>query len=54
MVFVAVDENGKKTAVPTWEPREERDIALQKHAMRFYAARQVLDQALNELEKLMA
>ena len=53
MVFVAVDEDGKKTAVPTCEPMQESDIALQKHAMSFYAARQVLDRELNELEELM-
>ena len=53
MVFVAVDEDGKKTAVPTWEPKEESDIALQKHAMSFYAARQMLDKELKELEILM-
>ncbi len=53
MVFVAVDENGKSTPVPTWEPKEERDIALQKHAMSFYAARQELDKELKELGELM-
>jgi uncharacterized protein (TIGR00369 family) len=53
MVFVAVDEDGKTTPVPTWEPKEEHDIALQKHAMSFYAARQALDKELTELEELM-
>ncbi len=53
LVFVAVDEDGNKTPVPIWEPKDERDIALQQHAMHFYAARRALDQELTELEKVM-
>lgn len=53
MAFVAVDENGSTTPVPAWEPTEERDVALKKHAQSFYSARQSLDKELKELDKLL-
>lgn len=34
MVFVAVDENGKKIEVPSWVPETEEDILLEKNAMK--------------------
>ena len=34
ITFVAVDENGTKTAVPQWSPIKKRDIQLQQYALK--------------------
>jgi acyl-CoA hydrolase len=37
MVFVALDEQGRPTPVPAWEPDTPEDRALQERAMRLLA-----------------
>jgi 4-hydroxybenzoyl-CoA thioesterase len=32
IVFVALDDAGRPTAVPKWEPRSDEDVALDRHA----------------------
>jgi len=32
IVFVALDDAGRATPVPTWEPRSDEDVALDQHA----------------------
>jgi acyl-CoA hydrolase len=34
MVFVAVDEGGKPTEVPSWKPTEDHDIRLEEYALK--------------------
>ncbi|MGA7966388.1 MAG: acyl-CoA thioesterase [Gammaproteobacteria bacterium] len=40
VVFVALDENGSKVAVPKWTPRSERDRKMERYAMRLAELRQ--------------
>jgi acyl-CoA hydrolase len=44
IVFVAVDDNGHAVAVPTWEPRDETDIALQDYAKNMMALGKEMEQ----------
>lgn len=44
IVFVAVDDNGHAVAVPTWEPRDETDIALQDYAKNMMALSKEMEQ----------
>lgn len=44
IVFVAVDDNGHAVAVPTWEPRDKTDIALQDYAKNMMALSKEMEQ----------
>ena len=39
VVFVALDEDGRKVDVPKWKPRSERDRNLEKYAVRLAGMR---------------
>lgn len=41
IVLVALDENGRRTAVRQWEPTTEEDIALDRHARDMVASREL-------------
>jgi acyl-CoA hydrolase len=43
VVFVAVDAEGKPTAVPPWQPRDSVDQALENYARRLAELRQQMD-----------
>lgn len=47
MVFVALDEQGKPTAVPAWTPETDKDRQLVKYATRLRAVRDELDADLD-------
>ena len=40
VVFVALDEDGRKVQVPKWTPRTERDRKMEQYAMRLAELRQ--------------
>ncbi len=40
VVFVALDEEGRKVSVPKWTPRSERDRKMEQYAMRIAELRQ--------------
>lgn len=46
MVFVALDDTGKPTAVPAWQPLTEDDRRLAEYAARLKALRSALDAEL--------
>ncbi len=48
VVFVAVDDDGKPTPVPHWEPKSELDQALEDYARRLAELRKETDTALEE------
>jgi acyl-CoA hydrolase len=48
VVFVAVDDEGKPTPVPRWEPVTELDKALEDYARRLAELRKETDAALEE------
>ncbi len=48
LVFVAVDDKGKPTAVPRWEPVTELDCALEDYARKLAELRKEMDAALEE------
>ncbi|MGH8502969.1 MAG: acyl-CoA thioesterase [Gammaproteobacteria bacterium] len=48
LVFVAVDDNGKPTAVPPWRPQTELDRALEDYARKLAELRRETDAALEE------
>lgn len=39
VVFVALDEDGRKITVPTWKPRSERDRNMEQYAVRLAGMR---------------
>jgi acyl-CoA hydrolase len=46
MVFVASDEAGYPVEVPSWQPQEVKDLALEKYAIQAKEAAQSLDKEL--------
>jgi acyl-CoA hydrolase len=42
-VFVALDESGRPTAVPKWQPLDETDKALEAYALRLMELRQGIE-----------
>lgn len=48
LVFVAVDDKGKPTPIPAWEPVTELDKALEDYARRLAELRKDMDAALEE------
>jgi acyl-CoA hydrolase len=48
LVFVAVDDKGKPTPVPRWEPVAELDKAMEDYARRLSELRKDMDTALEE------
>jgi acyl-CoA hydrolase len=48
LVFVAVDDKGKPTPVPRWEPTTELDRALEDYARQLADLRKQMDAALEE------
>ena len=47
IIFVAVDEAGKPTAVPKWTPSSEEDIALEQYAKKLMELRQGVEQEMS-------
>ena len=43
IVFVAVDEDGKPVMVTPWEPRTEREAAMQQYAVRLMELRRSIE-----------
>lgn len=43
IVFVAMDEHGKPTPVPLWQPTEGGDIVLQEYAQKLMKLRSEID-----------
>ncbi len=43
IIFVAVDDQGKPTAVPRWEPQTEEDIALHQYALKLMELRKGIE-----------
>jgi acyl-CoA hydrolase len=50
IVYVAIDETGKPTAVPHWEPQSEEDRALEAYALRLMEMRKGIEE---EMERHM-
>lgn len=46
IVFVAVDENGKPTPVPNWEPDNEEDRQLEAYAKKLMELRTNIEQEM--------
>jgi len=44
VVFVALDEDGRKVDVPKWTPRSERDRNMEQYAMRLAELRQKIQE----------
>ena len=42
-VFVALDPDGKPTPVPAWTPQTERELALDRYALRLIEHRKQMD-----------
>ena len=47
VVFVACDEKGNPVSIPTWEPEQADDIALEQYAIEAKLAAQSLDARLH-------
>lgn len=47
IIFVAVDEAGKLTAVPKWTSASEEDIALEQYAKKLMELRQGVEQEMS-------
>jgi uncharacterized protein (TIGR00369 family) len=43
-VFVAMDEDGRPTAVPSWTPTTERERALERYALRMIEHRRQMEE----------
>jgi acyl-CoA hydrolase len=43
IVFVALGANGRPTAIPQWEPRNDMDRALERYAIRLAELRKQMD-----------
>ncbi len=58
IVFVALDEGGRPTAVPRWIPATDTDRALQAYALRLVELRKLMDAEMDshlaELERAAA
>ncbi len=47
IVFVALDQEGKPTPVPSWKPQQEEDLALERYARKLMALRQDIEQEMS-------
>jgi acyl-CoA hydrolase len=54
MVFVAIDEEGRPTPVPKWEPQSDEDRAQQERAMRLMQLGQGIQEELRLVQPLLA
>ena len=43
IVYVAIDENGKPTPVPKWQPQTEKDRELESYALRLMELRRGIE-----------
>ena len=50
MVFVAIDEAGRPTPVPKWQPESAVDVALQAHATRLMELGDQIQAELRDFE----
>jgi acyl-CoA hydrolase len=48
VVFVALDSEGRPTAVPAWKPRDDLDRALEAYAKRLAALRKQMDEEMEQ------
>ncbi len=48
IIFVAMDEHGKPTPVPQWQPVSESDRQLQLYAKKLMALREELDKEMRQ------
>lgn len=48
IIFVAMDEHGKPTPVPQWQPQSESDRQLQQYALKLMALREQIDQEMRQ------
>lgn len=48
IIFVAMDEHGKPTPVPQWQPVSESDLQLQQYAKKLMALREELDKEMRQ------
>ncbi len=46
IVFVALDEEGRPTEVPHWEPETANDVALQNYALRMMEMRKGIEEEM--------
>jgi len=51
MVFVAMDENGRPTEVPRWNPTCEEDVSMEHYAARIMELRKVNQKELDSFRK---
>jgi len=50
LIFVALDDNGKPTAIPPWIPETKDDIALETYAKHLVELRQKIYQELGDIK----
>ncbi len=50
-IFVALDENGKPTDVPCWEPQTEEDKALESYAIKLMDLRKGVEEEMSPYTK---
>ena len=48
IIFVAMDEHGKPSPVPQWQPVSEQDLSLQQYARKLMALREELDKEMRQ------
>ncbi len=48
IIFVAMDESGKPTQVPQWQPQNESDRQLQQYALKLMALREQIRQEMRQ------
>ena len=48
IIFVAMDEHGKPSPVPQWQPVSEQDLQLQQYARKLMTLREELDKEMRQ------
>ncbi|WP_339330616.1 acyl-CoA thioesterase [Aeromonas hydrophila] len=48
IIFVAMDESGKPTPVPQWQPQNKSDRQLQQYALKLMALREQIEQEMRQ------
>lgn len=48
IIFVAMDEHGKPSKVPQWQPIGEGDLQLQQYALKLMALREEIDKEMRQ------
>ncbi len=46
IIFVAIDENSRPTAVPSWVPQSEEDIAMERYALKLMDLRKGIEEEM--------